>query len=229
MYQLPFFNVPYTQTEIAKLIPVTDFALVATACMPEYHKGSRRQTTVMGSQTYLRTCVGSSSSQHEIHIQQNPSKSETPATKNRLLHSCNLYTACTGSTKMSSSQTVNAASLNRCRPTHFGRRPVRAVQLGCCQRWRCALQAQKCQQRTKLRCAAVAAVVAERAKPVERIPTLPFVKIAGQEDMKLAILLNVIDPKIGGVLIMGERGTGKSVAVGCLSLSICLTATVCLW
>lgn len=59
----------------------------------------------------------------------------------------------------------------------------------------------------------VAAVVAERAKPVDKIPTLPFVKIAGQEDMKLAILLNVVDPKIGGVLIMGDRGTGKSVAV----------------
>lgn len=66
----------------------------------------------------------------------------------------------------------------------------------------------------------LAAVVAERAKPAARIPTLPFVKIAGQEDMKLAILLNVIDPKIGGVLIMGERGTGKSVAVSCSSSSI---------
>ncbi|KAL3154738.1 Bifunctional NAD(P)H-hydrate repair enzyme [Trebouxia sp. C0009 RCD-2024] len=64
-----------------------------------------------------------------------------------------------------------------------------------------------------MRCPVFAAVVAERAKPAARIPTLPFVKIAGQEDMKLAILLNVIDPKIGGVLIMGERGTGKSVAV----------------
>lgn len=130
---------------------------------------------------------------------------------------------------MSSSQTFNAASLKHCRPTHFGRRPVRAALLGSCQRWRCTLQAQNCQQRTKLRCAALAAVVAERAKPVERIPTLPFVKIAGQEDMKLAILLNVIDPKIGGVLIMGERGTGKSVAVSHRSLSIRLTTTVCLW
>jgi len=45
------------------------------------------------------------------------------------------------------------------------------------------------------------------------MPSLPFVKVADQEDMKLALMLNVIDPSIGGVLIMGERGTGKSVAV----------------
>lgn len=44
-------------------------------------------------------------------------------------------------------------------------------------------------------------------------PSFPFVSIAGQEDMKLALLLNVVDPAIGGVLIMGDRGCGKSVAV----------------
>jgi hypothetical protein len=43
--------------------------------------------------------------------------------------------------------------------------------------------------------------------------SFPFVKIVGQEDMKLALQLNVVDSRIGGVLIMGDRGTGKSVAV----------------
>ena len=123
-------------------------------------------------------------------------------------------------TAMSSLQTLNSSALQHCRPQHFGRRPLRAAQFGSCQRWACVLQTQRCQQRTNLQCHAVAAVVAERAKAVERIPTLPFVKIAGQEDMKLAILLNVIDPKIGGVLIMGERGTGKSVAVSLPAPSI---------
>ena len=59
--------------------------------------------------------------------------------------------------------------------------------------------------------AAVEDVVAPRK--ASRLPPLPFVKVAGQEEMKLALLLNVVDPRIGGVLIMGDRGTGKSVAV----------------
>ena len=51
-------------------------------------------------------------------------------------------------------------------------------------------------------------------------PAFPFVRIAGQTDMRLALLLNVIDPRIGGVLIMGDRGTGKSVAVSGTSMRI---------
>ena len=44
-------------------------------------------------------------------------------------------------------------------------------------------------------------------------PVFPFTAIIGQEEMKLALLLNVIDPKIGGVIIMGDRGTGKSTTI----------------
>jgi magnesium chelatase subunit I len=47
-------------------------------------------------------------------------------------------------------------------------------------------------------------------------PVFPFTAIVGQEEMKLALLLNVIDPKIGGVMIMGDRGTGKSTTVRAL-------------
>lgn len=56
------------------------------------------------------------------------------------------------------------------------------------------------------------AAVTVEAK-AQKVPSFPFVKLAGQDEMKLAILLNVVDPGIGGVLIMGDRGTGKSVAV----------------
>ena len=67
-----------------------------------------------------------------------------------------------------------------------------------------------------------AAATVAGAAPAEAVPAVkrarrtaafPFVRLAGQEEMKLALLLNVIDPSIGGVLIMGDRGTGKSVAV----------------
>lgn len=41
----------------------------------------------------------------------------------------------------------------------------------------------------------------------------PFSAIVGQDDMKLAILVAALEPSVGGVLVMGDRGTGKSTAV----------------
>ncbi len=41
----------------------------------------------------------------------------------------------------------------------------------------------------------------------------PFTAILGQDKMKMALILNVIDPQIGGVLLTGHQGTGKSTAV----------------
>lgn len=41
----------------------------------------------------------------------------------------------------------------------------------------------------------------------------PFSAIVGQDDMRLAMILTAIDPGIGGVLVFGDRGTGKSTAV----------------
>lgn len=45
----------------------------------------------------------------------------------------------------------------------------------------------------------------------------PFSAIVGQEDMKRAMVLTAIDPGIGGVLVFGDRGTGKSTAVRALA------------
>ncbi len=45
----------------------------------------------------------------------------------------------------------------------------------------------------------------------------PFSAIVGQEQLKLALILNVVNPHIGGVLIRGEKGTAKSTAVRALS------------
>jgi magnesium chelatase subunit I len=45
----------------------------------------------------------------------------------------------------------------------------------------------------------------------------PFTAIVGQEAMKQALVLTAIDPGIGGVLVFGDRGTGKSTAVRALA------------
>ncbi|MFL6209127.1 MAG: magnesium chelatase ATPase subunit I [Pyrinomonadaceae bacterium] len=45
----------------------------------------------------------------------------------------------------------------------------------------------------------------------------PFAALVGQAEMKLALLLNVIEPAVGGALVMGQRGTGKTTAVRALA------------
>ena len=52
---------------------------------------------------------------------------------------------------------------------------------------------------------------------MKRTAVYPFTAIVGQEDMKLALILNVINPALGGVLIKGEKGTAKSTAVRALA------------
>ncbi len=52
---------------------------------------------------------------------------------------------------------------------------------------------------------------------IKTIQNFPFTAIIGQEEMKLALQLNVIDPRIGGVMIMGDRGTGKSTTIRALA------------
>lgn len=48
-------------------------------------------------------------------------------------------------------------------------------------------------------------------------PVYPFAAIIGQEEMKRALILLAVDPAIGGVMIMGHRGTGKSTSVRALA------------
>jgi len=48
-------------------------------------------------------------------------------------------------------------------------------------------------------------------------PAFPFTAIVGQEDMRRALLVTAVDPGVGGVLVFGDRGTGKSTAVRALA------------
>ena len=45
----------------------------------------------------------------------------------------------------------------------------------------------------------------------------PFTAIVGQDQLKTALILNAVNPQIGGVLIRGQKGTGKSLAVRALA------------
>ncbi len=47
--------------------------------------------------------------------------------------------------------------------------------------------------------------------------TFPFTAIVGQDSLKTALLVNAVDPRIGGVLVRGEKGTAKSTAVRALA------------
>jgi len=48
-------------------------------------------------------------------------------------------------------------------------------------------------------------------------PVFPFSAIVGQDEMKLAMIICAVDSAIGGVLVFGDRGTGKSTAVRALA------------
>jgi magnesium chelatase subunit I len=61
-----------------------------------------------------------------------------------------------------------------------------------------------------------AAILKATPKPdllSREIPVFPFLAIVGQVEMKTALLLSVINPAVGGVLLIGPRGTGKTTAV----------------
>ena len=61
---------------------------------------------------------------------------------------------------------------------------------------------------------------------MKRQGTFPFTAIIGQEEMKKALVLNVVNPRLGGVLIQGEKGTAKSTAV--LALADLLPPRLCI-
>lgn len=55
------------------------------------------------------------------------------------------------------------------------------------------------------------------AQPSRKAPAFPFSAIVGQDEMKRALLIAATDAAVGGVLVFGDRGTGKSTAVRALA------------
>jgi Mg-chelatase subunit ChlI len=70
---------------------------------------------------------------------------------------------------------------------------------------------QRLEEEEKLKLKAAAGRMVEQTK--QKRVLFPFVALVGQEKMKKAMILNAIYPEIGGVLIRGQKGTGKSVGV----------------
>lgn len=54
----------------------------------------------------------------------------------------------------------------------------------------------------------------------------PFTAIVGQDDLRLALLLNAVSPQVGGVLVRGEKGTAKSTAVRALAALIPVVSVI---
>ncbi|XP_057996989.1 magnesium-chelatase subunit ChlI, chloroplastic [Hevea brasiliensis] len=122
-----------------------------------------------------------------------------------------------------------ASILGTSSPTILGSRPFSSclarpsiaslsltTEQGCGKRY-CGIQGKKGRSQFHV---AVTNVATDVSSAVEKLaakesqrPVYPFAAIVGQDEMKLCLLLNVIDPKIGGVMIMGDRGTGKSTTV----------------
>mmetsp|Transcript_27415 Transcript_27415/g.63332 ORF Transcript_27415/g.63332 Transcript_27415/m.63332 type:complete len:439 (+) Transcript_27415:81-1397(+) len=77
------------------------------------------------------------------------------------------------------------------------------------------------QQKRRQGVVAKAVATAEKVETAQKQdedsrPVFPFSAIVGQAEMKLSLILNVIDPKIGGVMILGDRGTGKTTTIRAL-------------
>merc|ERR1711966_12055 len=79
-----------------------------------------------------------------------------------------------------------------------------------------ALKSAKAMPTRKVAAAAVAEAATEEATDAAARPVYPFSAIIGQEEMKFAAIMNIIDPNIGGIMVMGDRGTGKSTTVRAL-------------